>query len=65
MARKQEAVVEETAQEFNGIVNTMTNYQRSKWGKAGYPGLRQKDVEALTGYMKREGILNDRDQDQD
>lgn len=33
------------------FVNRLTNYQRSKWASAGYPGLRHKEVEKLIAFF--------------
>ncbi len=38
------------ALEFQALVNTMTNRQRTLWARAGYPGLRQKDIKALKRF---------------
>lgn len=39
--------------EFQAIVNTMTNWERNRWARAGYPGLREKDVQAVYPYAGR------------
>ena len=39
------------AHEFNVLVNTMSNWQRNRWAKAGYPGLRQKDIKPLDKFV--------------
>lgn len=33
--------------EFQGIVNGMTNHERNQWARAGYPGLRPAHDEKL------------------
>ena len=37
---------------FNDLVNKMTNYERNQWARAGYPGLRRKDVEELRPHAR-------------
>lgn len=37
---------------FDDLVEKMTNHERSIWAKAGYPGLRQKDVKRLMPYAQ-------------
>lgn len=39
--------------EFQAIVNTMTKWERNRWARAGYPGLREKDVQAVYPYAGR------------
>ena len=38
--------------EFNDLVNKMTNHERNQWARAGYPGLRRKDVEELRPHAR-------------
>jgi len=37
---------------FQAVVQSMTNHQRHQWARAGYPGLRQKDVKALRRFVR-------------
>lgn len=37
-------------QKFNTLVNTMSNHQRNVWAKAGYPGLRHKDIKPMKPF---------------
>lgn len=32
---------------FRQITNTLTNWERNQWAKAGYPGLRQKNAQPV------------------
>ncbi len=36
--------------EFDKLVSTMTNSQRTLWAREGYPGLRQKDIERVKPF---------------
>jgi hypothetical protein len=38
---------------FELAVNKMTNWQRSQWAKAKYPGLAHKEVEKLKPFLER------------
>lgn len=38
---------------FNDIVAKLTNWQRNQWAKAGYPGLRRKDVSKVELYLEK------------
>ncbi len=49
---------DERAVKFNAIVNSMSNWQRKRWAKAGYPGLRQKDIKPLEKYVAIERKLH-------
>ncbi len=40
--------------DFAGAVERMINHQRSKWGKAGYPGLRHREIEPLWAFVAPE-----------
>ena len=33
------------------IVNKMTNWQRNRWAKAGYPGLKRSNPSAVEGFL--------------
>ena len=35
---------------FEQVVNKMTNHERNQWARAGYPGLRKKDIVMLVPY---------------
>ncbi len=35
---------------FNALVNTMCNWDRNQWARAGYPGLRQKDIKPVRKF---------------
>ena len=37
---------------FNDLVNKMTNHENHLWGRAGWPGLRDKDMEKLLPYAQ-------------
>ena len=37
--------------EFAEHVERMTNRQRSRWGRAGYPGVQARDVEPLWAFV--------------
>lgn len=37
--------------EFETTVNRMSNWQRSKWAQAGYPGLPKKEVDKVQSYL--------------
>lgn len=42
--------------DFTLAVGRMTNRQRSAWAKAGYPGLRNKEVEPLWAFVAPEPV---------
>lgn len=50
-ARRPEDRPRLTRDDFAEHVGRMTNHQRSKWGKAGYPGLRHREVEPLWAFV--------------
>ena len=35
---------------FNMLVDKMTNHERNLWARAGYPGLRGKEIDKLEPY---------------
>jgi hypothetical protein len=39
--------------EFQKTVNAMTNHDRNQWARAGYPGLKKKDLSALNDFIAR------------
>lgn len=42
------------ATEFADVINSMTNWQRSQWARAGYPGLAHKvTIEVLPYALKQ------------
>lgn len=40
---------------FQQAVNRMTNWQRSQWARAGYPGLRDEDIKKLEFFVATRG----------
>ena len=39
--------------EFQRAVNSMSNYRRNQWARAGYPGLQHADVKPLLKFGGR------------
>lgn len=37
--------------EFQRVVNSMTNWQRNQWARAGYPGLRKQETNEALVYV--------------
>jgi hypothetical protein len=38
---------------FAAVVNAMTNWQRTQWARAGYPGLQMKEMEKALPFIER------------
>ena len=36
--------------QFEHLVQAMTNHERSQWARAGYPGLHRRELEQLAPY---------------
>lgn len=41
---------------FRATVERMTNRSRNRWARAGYPGLRHRDVEPLRAFVAPERV---------
>lgn len=48
---KEDLTLEQQNYIFQHLVNKMYNKMRHKWAQAGYPGLRDKDVNVLRKHM--------------
>lgn len=38
---------------YLAAVDRLTNWQRSQWARAGYPGTRDRDPEQITSFLTR------------
>ena len=39
--------------EFSKVVNRLTNWQRTQWARAGYPGLRYREADKVKPFLER------------
>ncbi|KKL86527.1 hypothetical protein LCGC14_1943880, partial [marine sediment metagenome] len=49
--RKEATIASVQRCEFNDLVNTMTNRQRTRWARTKYKGLVRKDIKALEKFI--------------
>lgn len=38
--------------EFYGVVNLLTGWQRNRWARSGYPGLKEKDADKVLPFKR-------------